>query len=388
MAATLRERYITDDDISNSIYGDHLSAQSFLVGNTSANEDFVITSVKVKVYRNGTGGDPVDFVLRAIDGAGKPTGPDLSTGQQDPSGWTLSTLGAWEEITMSEFTCLASTQYVLVAKAPGSSWPNITYWRMDAEDATYTGGTAVYSTNGGSSWEVWPVHDMMFEIWGEEPPPPVEELSGVIEITSSTGGILEVTKTFVGEIVSTCAFTGILSRIGIEELIGEIVIQSTLPAAELSVFGELKGEIIINSYVTGRLFAPTVGGFSIYAKNKILEHLVGKTVYTMPACFIGLSTADPKDDASGLAEPVEKGYERIATTAANWSAAVAGKLTNTVELKSEKATAPWETITHWALFDALTGGNMLSFGKMKVPWMVYTNDRAKFREDYLSLKLD
>lgn len=386
MAATKREWYTTGDDMDHSVWGERHRSETFTVGNTGVNENFKITSVKVKACRFGSP-ETLFLAIKAVDGAHKPTGPDLSTGSVDPSGWAL-TPGALYEISMSEFICLASTQYALVLRSPDSNGSNLVQWRMNIfSEPSYTGGTAVDSDDGGSSWTIYTDRDFMFEIWGEEPPPPIEELSGVIESSSTTSGALEVLKTLVGEVVSACTFTGILSRIGIEECIGEIV-SSSIVTGSLTVFGELKGEIVSHSYVIGRLFAPTVGGFSIYAKNLILAHLVGKTVYPKPACYIGLSTADPLDDASGLAEPTVESYERFETTAATWSAAVAGKLANAVEIKMERAWEPWGMITHWALFDSLTGGNMLVFGKMKVPWTVFLKDHARFWPNYLSLTLD
>ena len=47
-----------------------------------------------------------------------------------------------------------------------------------------------------------------------------------------------------------------------------------------------------------------MGSFSNYWENKILNHIFGKSSYTPPAIYVGLSTADPLDNASGLAEPL------------------------------------------------------------------------------------
>ncbi len=67
-----------------------------------------------------------------------------------------------------------------------------------------------------------------------------------------------------------------------------------------------------------------MGSASDYAEAKILDHLVGKTSFTMPTCYIALSTADPTEDGSGIAEPVATGYARQATAGADWNAATVG----------------------------------------------------------------
>ena len=46
-----------------------------------------------------------------------------------------------------------------------------------------------------------------------------------------------------------------------------------------------------------------MSGFSDYWENEILDHIFDKDGLTPPTMFVGLSTADPTDDGTGLAEP-------------------------------------------------------------------------------------
>jgi len=78
--------------------------------------------------------------------------------------------------------------------------------------------------------------------------------------------------------------------------------------------------------------------FSDYLELKVLEHVTGKTAFTMPAAYIGLSTADPLDTGSGLAEPVGGAYARVATTATDWATAAAGAISNATILTFAAAT--------------------------------------------------
>jgi hypothetical protein len=131
-----------------------------------------------------------------------------------------------------------------------------------------------------------------------------------------------------------------------------------------------------------------MGSFSNYWENKILDHIFGKGNYTPPTIYAGLSTADPLDDASGLAEPSGNGYARVTTSASDWNAASNGAIYNINELIFSEATGSWGTITHFALFDAATGGNMLCHGTLTQARTIVSGDKARFVIADLSISLD
>lgn len=111
-----------------------------------------------------------------------------------------------------------------------------------------------------------------------------------------------------------------------------------------------------------------MGSLSNYLKNKLLDHIVGKTSYTMPTnIYIALSTADPGEDGSGIAEPVGNNYSRVQTTGATWTAASGGATTNTADIIFPEPSGSWGTISHVAIFDAPTGGNMLAYDDVPTP---------------------
>ena len=130
-----------------------------------------------------------------------------------------------------------------------------------------------------------------------------------------------------------------------------------------------------------------MGGFSDYWENKILDHIFGKGSYTPPTIYVGLSTVDPTDDGSGLAEPSGNGYARTQTSASDWNAASNGSLDNASDITFAQATGSWGTITHFALFDAVTAGNMLAHGVLSQSKTIGNSDTARFQTGDLDISL-
>lgn len=131
-----------------------------------------------------------------------------------------------------------------------------------------------------------------------------------------------------------------------------------------------------------------MSGFSDYWEEKIFNHIFGKSIYTPPVIYIGLSTEDPTDDGSALAEPDGNAYTRVQTSASDWNVASDGSLDNASEIAFPMATGNWGTITHFALFDAATGGNMLVTGPLSTPIAIGVGEIVKFAAGNLVLNLD
>ena len=104
---------------------------------------------------------------------------------------------------------------------------------------------------------------------------------------------------------------------------------------------------------------------SDYLETEILDHILGKGArdFTSPAnLYVALSTTDPTDAGSGLAEPSGNGYARQAVS---FNAASSGATANTAQLTfGPCTTTTWGTITHFAIFDASSAGNMLYHGAL------------------------
>lgn len=129
-----------------------------------------------------------------------------------------------------------------------------------------------------------------------------------------------------------------------------------------------------------------MGSASNYLENKLLDHVLGVAEYTPPATvYLGLSTADPTDDASGLAEPSGNGYVRKAIT---FGAAASRKVTQSAQVSFDQATGAWGTLTHYGVFDAESGGNMLAHGSLNDSKTVVTGNTPTVAASEVEISLN
>lgn len=130
-------------------------------------------------------------------------------------------------------------------------------------------------------------------------------------------------------------------------------------------------------------------GFSNYWENEVLDHLFDKGTYIPPSVlYVALSTADPLDDGSGAAEPAGGSYARVETSQADWSGASGGTVCNADAVEFAQATSAWGTITHFALYDAAVGGNLLASGPLTDPVTIAAGDTVRFAPGDLSVTLN
>lgn len=96
-------------------------------------------------------------------------------------------------------------------------------------------------------------------------------------------------------------------------------------------------------------------------ENKVLDHILKKTALTVPTnIYIALSTADPLDTGASIAEPSGNNYARALCN--TWDTAASRATANTSQVNFNQASGSWGTITHWALYDAITAGSLIAHG--------------------------
>jgi hypothetical protein len=127
---------------------------------------------------------------------------------------------------------------------------------------------------------------------------------------------------------------------------------------------------------------------SNYLENALINHIYKGTQYTSPSSsYVALFISDPTDAASGT-EVTGSGYTRMEMTTASWSATSNGTISNSAQITFPTASGPdWGTITHAALFDSGSGGNMLHYGPLNASVTVNTNDGFVFAAGQLVLSL-
>ena len=131
-----------------------------------------------------------------------------------------------------------------------------------------------------------------------------------------------------------------------------------------------------------------MGSFSDYTELAVLNHITGKSTFALPTVYIALSTASPLDSGAGMAEPSGSGYTRVTTSGASWNAAAAGSVANATDLTFPEASGSWGTISHFALFDAISGGNMLGWAALSAAKAIENGDTPKFAAGDLVIALD
>ena len=111
-----------------------------------------------------------------------------------------------------------------------------------------------------------------------------------------------------------------------------------------------------------------------YLENAVLNHLFRGQAYTAPSTlYLGVSKSAPNEAGTGFTEPTAPSYARyeITSNTANWTEPTTGSLSNSTAFRFVEAEESWTTaaapLTHWAIFDAPTGGNMLFFGSLLKP---------------------
>jgi len=135
-----------------------------------------------------------------------------------------------------------------------------------------------------------------------------------------------------------------------------------------------------------------MGSFSNYAEDAILDHIVGKTSFTMPTVCVGLATSDPTDAGTGASmnECANTGsYARTATSGL-WEAASGGAIQNGTDITFPEASGSWGTVTHFALLDSASygAGNMLAHGALSASKAIGSGDTPKFAAGDIDITLD
>jgi len=126
--------------------------------------------------------------------------------------------------------------------------------------------------------------------------------------------------------------------------------------------------------------------FSNYLETELLDHVFANNAYTSPTTvYVSLHTANPDEDASGTEVSTSgTGYARQAG-----SFTVSGNTaTTSAAVEYATATANYGTVSHVAIWDASTSGNMLAYAALTASKTIETGDVFRIPAGDLDITLD
>lgn len=119
---------------------------------------------------------------------------------------------------------------------------------------------------------------------------------------------------------------------------------------------------------------------SDYLEGEIIKHIFRSGSFTKPTVLaVALLTAAPSDSGGGT-EVSGGGYVRVTANPADgtWAAPTGGngQTSNSSTITFPSPTDDWGSATHFAVYDAATGGNLLYRGALAQAKTINNGDSA------------
>ena len=141
-----------------------------------------------------------------------------------------------------------------------------------------------------------------------------------------------------------------------------------------------------------------MSAMSDFLENKLVDQIFrAQSAPTTSTLYVALYTAAPSDTGGGT-EVTGGSYARVsvASSLANWagtqatgsttvSTGTSGATSNNNSITFPTPSATWGTVTHFALYDAASGGNELFWGALTIAKTVNTGDTVSFPAASLSV---
>lgn len=141
-----------------------------------------------------------------------------------------------------------------------------------------------------------------------------------------------------------------------------------------------------------------MSAMSDFLENKLIDQLFrGQSAPTTTTLYVGLLTAAPSDSGGGT-EVTGGSYARVAVSSslANWagtqsagsttaSSGTGGQTSNNAAITFPTPSAGWGTVTHFGIYDAASGGNLLFWGALSIAKTVNQSDTIVFPAASLSI---
>ena len=130
-----------------------------------------------------------------------------------------------------------------------------------------------------------------------------------------------------------------------------------------------------------------MSAFSNYMEAEIVKAFLRGSSYTGSTVYVALFQSDPGEAASGT-ETAYTGYARQSTTWTELDASGQTKNVSALTFPANGNAAASVTITHIALYDASTGGNMLLYAPLSAAKTLSPGDVLSFAVNAIVFGLD
>jgi hypothetical protein len=125
---------------------------------------------------------------------------------------------------------------------------------------------------------------------------------------------------------------------------------------------------------------------SDFLENELLDHVLGNTAYTQPATiYLGLFTGGTLLEAGTQTDEVSGGS--YARELVSFAVASTGSSATDATVTFTTATASWGSITHIAIIDAATAGNVLFHGAVTAAKTIDNGDTFQVSAGNLTISL-
>ena len=126
--------------------------------------------------------------------------------------------------------------------------------------------------------------------------------------------------------------------------------------------------------------------FSNFLETELLDHVFTNSAYTAPSTlYLSLHTANPDEDGSGT----EVSTSGTAYARQEVTFTVSGNTATTdAAVEFPTATANFGTVSHVAVWDASTSGNMLAYAALTTSKTIETGDVLRLPAGDLDITLD
>ncbi len=124
---------------------------------------------------------------------------------------------------------------------------------------------------------------------------------------------------------------------------------------------------------------------SNYLELELLDHVLRIGAYTQPSgLYVGLANESFADAGSGT-ERSGGNYSRKAVT---FAAASSGSSASNAAVEFDTASGSWGSVSHFGIFDAASGGNLLFHGAFSAAKTIETGDVLKVASGSITISMD